>query len=119
MTKQTHFRTFRVKHNDNLSVPIGSLVWAQAFFERFGLDGIIRTLKTMGTDLAKLTEVMVAYKARDNFSILCCHGFMMQRPIRETLNLPEFDVRGLYRAVEILGRNTEAIVTSFRQRFLT
>ena len=36
MTKQTHFRTFRVKRNDNLSVPIGNLVWAQAFFERFG-----------------------------------------------------------------------------------
>ena len=62
---------------------------------------------------------MVAYKAGDNFSILRCHGFMMQRPIRETLNLPEFDVRGLYRAVEILGRNKEAIITSFRQRFLT
>ena len=54
MTKQTHFRTFQIKRNDNLSVPIGNLVWAQAFFERFGLDEVIRAFKTKGTDLAKL-----------------------------------------------------------------
>lgn len=29
---------------------------------------------------------------------------MMRPPIRETLGLPEFDVRGLYRAVETLGK---------------
>ena len=118
MTKQTRFRTFLIKRNDNLSVPIGNLVWARAFFERFGLDEVIRAFKSKGTDLAKLTEAMVAYKVGDNFSILRCHEFMMQRPIRETLGLPEFDVCGLYHAVETLGRNKEPIVTAFRQRFL-
>ena len=87
MTKQTHFRAFRIKHNDNLSVPIGNLIWAQAFFERFGLDEVVRSFKIKGTDLAKLTEAMVAYKAGDDFSILRCHEFMMQPPIRETLGL--------------------------------
>ena len=118
MANQTRFRTFQIKHNDNLSVPIGNLVWAQAFFERFGLDEVVRAFKTRGTDLAKLAEAMVAYKAGDNFSILRCHDFMIQRPIRKALGLPEFDVRGLYRAVETLGRNKEPIVTAFRQRFL-
>ena len=70
MTKQTRFRTFLIKRNDNLSVPIGNLVWARAFFERFGLDEVIRAFKSKGTDLAKLTEAMVAYKVGDNFSIL-------------------------------------------------
>lgn len=102
MANQTRFRTFQIKHNDNLSVPIGNLVWAQAFFERFGLDEVVRAFKTKGTDLAKLAEVMVAYKAGDNFSILRCHDFMMQCPIKETL-----------------GRNKEPIVTTFRKRFLT
>ena len=119
MTKQTHFRTFQIKRNDNLSVPIGNLVWAQAFFERFGLDEVVRAFKTKGTDLAKLAEAMVAYKAGDNFSILRCHDFIMQPPVRQHLGLPEFDVRGLYRAVELLGRNNEPIVTAFRQRFLS
>lgn len=52
MAKQTRFRTFQIKRNGNLSVPIGNLVWAQAFFERFGLDEVIRAFKTKGTDLA-------------------------------------------------------------------
>ena len=38
---------------------------------------------------------MVAYKARDNFSILRYHDFIMQRPIREALGLPESDVRDM------------------------
>ena len=104
MAKQTRFRTFQIKRNDNLSVPIGNLVWAQAFFERLGLDEVVRAFKTKGTDRAKLAEAIIAYKAGDNFSIPRCHGFMMQPPIRKALGLPEFDVRGLYRAVEILGR---------------
>ena len=118
MAKQTRFRTFQIKRNDNLSVPIGNLVWAQAFFGRFGLDEVIRAFKTKGTDLAKLAEAMVAYKAGGNFSILRCHDFIMQPPVRQHLGLPEFDVHGLYRAVELLGRNKESIVTAFRQRFL-
>ena len=118
MTKQIHFRTFRVKRNDNLSVPIGNLIWAQAFFERFGLDEVIRSLKSKGTDLAKLAELMVGYKVGDNFSILRCHQFAMQEPIRELMGLPEFDQRGLYRAVETLGANREGIITAFRESFL-
>ena len=79
---------------------------------------MIRAFKAKGTDFVKLVEAMVAYKVGDNFSILRCHEFMMQPPIREALGLPEFDVRGLYRAVEILGRNKEPIITAFRKRFL-
>ena len=91
MTKLTHFRTFQIKRDDNLSIPIGNLIWAQAFFERFGLDEVIRAFKTKGTDLAKLAEAMIAYKAEDNFSILRGHDFMMQQPIRQHLGLPGFD----------------------------
>lgn len=61
---------------------------------------------------------MVAYKVGDNYNILRCHEFMMQPPIREALDLPEFDVRGLFRAVETLGKNKEPIVTAFEKRFL-
>ena len=43
----------------------------------------------------------------------------MSPPIREHSGLPEFDVRGLYRAVEILGENRESIITHFRKSFLS
>lgn len=34
------------------------------------------------------------------------------------MGIPEFDVRGLYRAVEISGENRESAITHFRQVFL-
>lgn len=118
MTKQTHFRTSGIRRNDNLSVPIGNLLWTEAFFDHFHLRDALSGLKTKGTDLAKLAELMVAYKVGDNFSILRCHDFAMSPPIREHIGVPEFDVRGLYRAVEILGENREAVITHFRKTFL-
>lgn len=118
MTKQTHLRTSELKANGNLSVPIGNLLWTEAFFARFGLDDVIGGLKSKGTALDRLAELMVAYKVGDNFSILRCHDFAMKPPIREHLGLPEFDVRGLYRAVETLGENREHIIDHFRKTFL-
>jgi len=118
MTKQTRFRTFEINVNRNLSVPIGNVLWTEAFFEHFGLYDLISGLKSKGTDLGKLAELMVAYKTGDNFSILRCHELATSPLVKEHLGLPVFDVRGLYRAVEILGENREFIITHFRQAFL-
>ena len=52
---------------------------------------MVRAFKSKGTDPAKLAEAMVAYKAGDNFSIPRCHGFMMRPPVRQHLELPEFN----------------------------
>ena len=119
MTKQTRLRTSEIRVNKNLSVPIGNLFWTEAFFEHFGLYDHIRGMKSKGTDLGKLAELMVSYKTGDNFSILRCHEYALSPPIREHTGLPEFDVRGLYRAVEILGENRENIITHFRRTFLS
>lgn len=113
-----HLRTSELKANGDLSVPIGNLLWTEEFFARFGLDGVIAGLKSKGTALDRLAELMVAYKAGDNFSILRCRDFAMKPPIREHLGLPGFDVRGLYRAIEILGEDRELIIERFRKTFL-
>jgi len=77
MTKQTYLRTSEIKPNANISVPIGNILLTEAFFERFGLFGLMNDLKSKGIDLGKLAELMVAYKLGDNFSILRCHEFAM------------------------------------------
>jgi len=118
MPKQLRLRTSEIKVNSNLSVPIGNVLWSEAFFEHFGLGHLIRGLKSKGTDLGKLAELMVAYKVGENFSILRCHDLAMSPLIRDHFGFTEFDVRGLYRAVETLGENREFIITHFRQMFL-
>jgi len=104
--------------NENISVPLGNILLTEAFFEHFGLYGMIEGLKSKGVDLGKLTEAMVAYKLGDNFSTLRCHRFAMQGPVRGHLGLPECDVKTFYRALEALGENREAIIAHFRRAFI-
>jgi transposase len=95
------------------------VLWTGSFFEHFGLYDVIKGMKSKGTDLGKLAELMVAYKVGDNFSILRCHDLAMSPLVKEHFRFPEFDVRGLYRAVEILGANRETVITHFRKTFLS
>jgi transposase len=110
--------TWSVRPNGNISVPIGNAVLSEAFFRKYGLEDIISGLKKKGTDLGKLAELLVAYKLGDNFSILRAHEFIMQPEIRRRFGIEEFDVKGLYRAVERLGENRETIISAFRNRVL-
>jgi len=116
--KHTATGTWRIKPNDNKSIAIGNVLLSEAFFRKYGLDREIKKLKAKGIDLAKLAELMVAYKLGDNFSIFRAHEFIMEPVIRERFGLDEFNVKTLYRAVERLGQNRERIVAAFRQRVL-
>ena len=110
--------TWRVKPNDNKSVAIGNVLLSEAFFKKYGLDREISSLKSKGVDLAKLAELLVAYKLGDNFSILRAHEFVMEPAIRNRFGLQEFSAKTLYRAVERLGQNRERIVSAFRRRIM-
>ena len=67
--KHTTTGTWRIKPNDNKLIAIGNVLLSEAFFRKYGLDREIKKLKAKGIDLAKLAELMVAYKLGDNFSI--------------------------------------------------
>ena len=111
-------RTWTIRPNENISVLIGNAVLSEAFFRKYGLDKVISGFKKKGTDLGRLAELLGAYKLGDNFSILKAHEFIMRPTIRERFGIEEFDVKGLYRAVERLGDNREAIIAAFRNRIL-
>ena len=110
--------TWSIKRNKNISIPIGNAVLSEAFFRKYALDKVISKLKKKGTDLGKLAELLVAYKLGDNFSILKAHDFIMQPEIRHRFGIEEFDLKGLYRAVERLGENRETVITAFRNKIL-
>lgn len=110
--------TWQIRPNENISIPIGSAVLAEAFFRKYGLDRVISGLKKKGTDLGKLAELLVAYKLGDNFSILKVHEFITRPEMRQRFGIDGFDVKGPYRAVERLGENREAIIGAFRKRAL-
>jgi len=110
--------TWQIRPNENISISIGNAILSEAFFRKYGLDKVISGFKKKGTDLGKLAELLVAYKLGDNFSILKAHEFIMQPEIRRRFGIEEFDVKGLYRAVERLGENRETVIAAFRNRIL-
>jgi len=116
--KQKATGTWSIRQNENISIPIGNAVLSEAFFRKYGLDTVISKFKKKGTDLGRLAELLVAYKLGDNFSILRAHDFIMQPEIRGRFGIDEFDVRGLYRAIERLGENRETVIAAFRNRIL-
>ena len=61
---------------------------------------------------------MLAYKLGDNFSVLRAGEWLNQAEVREHYELPKFNVKTLYRAVETLGRNRETIVRELQDRVL-
>ncbi|WP_019176632.1 IS1634 family transposase [Methanomassiliicoccus luminyensis] len=61
---------------------------------------------------------MFAYKLGDNFSVLQAGEWMNRTEVGEHYELPPFNVKTLYRAVETLGRNRERIVRELQDRVL-
>jgi len=109
---------WQIRPNENIFIPISNAVLAEAFFRKYGLDRVISGFKKKGTDLGKLAELLVAYKLGDNFSIFKAHGFITQPEIRRRFGINEFNVKGLYHAVERLGGKHEAVIGAFKNRTL-
>ncbi len=82
MSSKKAMGTWCVKPNDNKSVTIGNVLLSEAFFKKYRLDREISSLKSEGVDLAKLAELLVAYKLGDNYGILRDHEFLMEPSIR-------------------------------------
>jgi transposase len=88
------------------------------WYERLRLSDIIGPLKDRGVLMDPLVRGVLAYKLGDNFSVLRAGEWLNQAEVREHYELPEFNVKTLYRAVETLGRNRETIVRELQDRVL-
>ena len=88
------------------------------WYERLFLSEVIGWHKDKGISLDPLVRGMLAYKLGDNFSVLRAGEWLNRPEIREHYELPSFNVRTLYRAVEVVGRERERIVRELQDRVL-
>ena len=87
-------------------------------YERLCLPAVIGRHKDKGISLDALVRGMLAYKMGENFSVLQAGEWLNRQEVREHYELPSFNVKMLYRAVEILGRHREHIVRQLQDRVL-
>ncbi|GEM_PF-2939513 len=102
--------------NDKISFTIDSMPMVDDWYERFDLPAVIGRHKDRGVSLDSLVRGTLAYEFGDNFSILRAGEWRNRSEIREHYELPPFNVRTPYRAVEVVGRNRERCVRELQDR---
>ncbi len=111
MNKNSKLRAFPTIPNKNICLPIGTILTVQHYFEKLSFHDVFSKHKSKGLDLSSLLIGLVSYKLTENFSIKEAGNWMNQDEILNILNLESFHERALYRALEILGRNREKILS--------
>jgi transposase len=118
VTKQTKLRTTQLTPNENKSFSVGTMLMVDDWYERLNLAAVIGRHKDRGFSLDVLVRGMLAYKLGDNFSVLRAGEWLNREEVREHYELEEFNVKTLYRTVEILGRYRERIVQELQDAVL-
>lgn len=111
MNIKIKIRAFPTIPNENICIPIGSMLAVQFFYEKLNFCDIFSKHKSRGLDLNSLLIGLVSYKLTENFSIKEAGKWLNQKEVLEILNLKNFHAKVLYRTLEILGRNKEIILS--------
>ncbi len=111
---QTKLRTNDIEPNENISFPIGTIFLVDRLYDILNFCDVFGKHKTRGIDINKLLHALISYKLTDNFSIKRCHDWITRPEVLAEFNLPSFSERTLYRVLETLGANREAIISDIQ-----
>ena len=113
-TKLTSLRARRIKPNNNISFPIGTILTVQSYYKRLNLIDVFDKHKSKGRDINALVEALVSYRLTENQSVSKAADWVNRDEVLSTFGLEEFEQRTLYRVLEILGRNREEIIADIQ-----
>ncbi len=113
-TKLTSLRARRIKPNNNISFPIGTILTVQQYYERLNLIDVFDKHKSKGRDINALVEALMSYRLTENQSVSKAADWVNRDEVLSTFGLEEFEQRTLYRVLEILGRNREEIIADIQ-----
>lgn len=108
--KQTKLRTWNLKHNENITFPIGTVMAVQKYYQKLSFDKVFIKHKKKGRDINSLLQALLSYKLTENQSISRGSIWINRKEIREEFELDEFEERTLFRVLEVIGENKEEII---------
>lgn len=115
MTKtQIAATAFDEKPNDNKSVPYGLIRTVHHYPEIIGLMDYIRGLKAKGVRLDLTVVALCSYTMHTSNSMNACSEWLKGTAVKKRLGFfskDEVSQRTLNRAIGILGKNSEGIIT--------
>jgi len=113
-TKITSLRARRIRPNNNISFPIGTILTVQSYYKRLNLIDVFDKHKSKGRDINALVEALMSYRLTENQSVTKAADWVNRDEVLSTFGLESFEQRTLYRLLEILGRNREEIIADIQ-----
>src|SRR3989338_7262263 len=110
MNKQTKLRTEMIERNNNISFPIGTIAVVEEYFDKLHFSSVFGKYKKKGRDINVLTQALVSYKLTENLSISKACEWINRKEVLSRYHLKPFEERTLFRALEIVGKNSEEII---------
>lgn len=108
--KQTKLRTNIIRHSNNISFPIGTILAVKKYHNKLDLDDIFGKHKKKGRDINSLIQALVSYRLTENQSVSKASDWINRKGVLSEFNLKEFKEKTLYRVLEIIGANKEEII---------
>lgn len=108
----TKLTTEKIKPNDNINFPVGTILTVKKFYEKLNLFNVFKEFKKKGLDINSLIQSLTTYKLTENFSISKASDWINRKEVLNEFNLQDFHKKNLYRLLTLLGRNRERIIGS-------
>ncbi len=113
---QIKLRTYSITPNNNISFPNGTIFTVQDRYQyqKLVFHRVFGKYKKKGRDFNSLLIVLVSYKLTENFSISKASDWINRKEVLDIFDLDQFEKRTLFRALEIIGRNREEIISDIQ-----
>ncbi len=108
--KHKNQRTKQIKHNENISFPVGTILTVKKYSKKLDFEHIFSKLKERGVPLKGLVEALISYKLSENLSLSRGSDWINRKEVLDEFNLKFFEQKTLYRAIETIGENYQEII---------
>jgi len=117
--KQTKTRTNEIKHNNNISFPIGTALTVKKYSKKLGFEEIFSKFKQRGIPLKGLVVALISYKLSENLSLTRGSDWINRTEVLEEFGLESFEQKTLYRAIETVGENYQEVILDLQDRLFS
>ncbi|MBU0471787.1 MAG: IS1634 family transposase [Nanoarchaeota archaeon] len=108
--KQTKLRTKQIKHNDNISFPVGTALAVKKYTKKLEFEDLFSKFKQKGIPLKNLVDALISYKLSENLSLTRGSDWINRDEVLEEFGLKSFEQKTLYRAIETIGENYQEVI---------
>ncbi len=119
MNQTTLQTTTNLRHNNNISFPVGTAIAVKQYSQKLDFNQIFSGYKKRGIDLVHLLEALISYRLTENQSTSRASEWINRPDVLNEFGLESFEERTLFRTLEIIGENYEQIIHLLQKKIFS